>query len=407
MLLGGAGGGETTQLHWFQQDGFIWSFEPRSLMVAESSALSLSTVDDDRDGDLDVLLVDNSGTASVLTNAGGGFGSNAIVGSMLGGSATVGDVDLDGWPDIVVAGETEATTGVQLLRNLQGKPDFHQSYQDYTLGSGFTAQFGAAHGSLLADLDNDADLDLLVGRLAAERRLFSSSLPTQGGLLPPRWLRVHLGPESVANPASIGAVVTLYADAAHTLPLGVQIVDGGSGRGSQRPRALLFGLGTYTGVVYVKAVWPRGHVTSATYTGGSGDLTVNPDLSLDLVASRPSKFTVSFSPAGGQIVTHWTFEWWTDGWTVPANDRVEVTSVSDCSFSPIWIIPGNPGVTGTSVPELDAGMLIYHHTLTWVGAPCYPLCRVQYRIEGNDGEGHALSTDGISSRLPKLCPLSQ
>ncbi len=244
VLLGGAGGGETTQLHWFQQDGFIWSFEPRSLMVAESSALSLSTVDDDRDGDLDVLLVDNSGTASVLTNAGGGFGSNAIVGSMLGGSATVGDVDLDGWPDIVVAGETEATTGVQLLRNLQGKPDFHQSYQDYTLGSGFTAQFGAAHGSLLADLDNDADLDLLVGRLDPAGRLFSNSLPTQGGLLPPRWLRVHLGPESAANPATIGAVVTLYADAAHTLPLGVQIVDGGSGRGSQRPRALLFGLGT-------------------------------------------------------------------------------------------------------------------------------------------------------------------
>ena len=27
VLLGGAGGGETTQLHWFQQDGFIWSFE--------------------------------------------------------------------------------------------------------------------------------------------------------------------------------------------------------------------------------------------------------------------------------------------------------------------------------------------------------------------------------------------
>ncbi len=116
---------------------------------------------------------------------------------------------------------------------------------------------------------------------------------------------------------------------------------------------------------------------------------------------------MSFSPAGGQIVTHWTFEWWTDGWTVQANDRIEVTSVSGCSFSPIWIIPGNPGVTGTSVPELDAGMLIYHHTLTWVGAPCYPLCTVQYRIEGNDGEGHALSTDGISSRLPKLCPLSQ
>jgi hypothetical protein len=407
VMLGGAGGSEPSQLHWREQAGFGWSFGPRYPFVAESSALSLSTVDDNGDGILDVLLVNDDGVVSVLNSTGDVFSRNPVEGSILGGSATVGDVDLDGWPDIVVASETEATAGAQLLRNLRGRSDYHQRYQDYTLGSGLSGQAGTAYGSLLADLDSDADLDVLVGRLDPGGRLFSSALPAQEGPLPPRWLRVHLGPESAANPASIGATVALYTDASHTLPFGMQIVDGGSGRGSQRPRSLLFGLGEYAGDVYVNAVWPRGHVTSVTYEGVSGDLTVNPDLSLDLVSGRPPLFTLSFSVVEGLIVTHWTFEWWTDGWTVKANDRVEVTPGSGCSFTPISIIPGTPGVTGTSVPVLDGGMLIYHHTLTWVGAPCLPQCTIHYRFEGDDGEGHALGTNGFDYRMPKLCPLSQ
>lgn len=124
-------------------------------------------LDFNRDGKPDLLLLSavsrNGKTCDLLLRNDGdhftdvsettGLGSNGSLGG------AVGDFDNDGWPDLALT----TSAGVRLLRNRDGK-----SWEDKTAEAGFGPQADTCLAVCWIDLDQDGDLDLVVGSLTAK-----------------------------------------------------------------------------------------------------------------------------------------------------------------------------------------------------------------------------------------------
>jgi len=121
--------------------------------------------DYDQDGDQDIFGVSDGSHTRVFQNDGSGFFSDVTAGSGLqhplgrGYGIAVGDVDGDGWVDVLLTG-IGAPTGAQhqaLFRNLG-----NGQFLDVTASSGDLDgdPSGFLWGTAFFDLDNDGDLDL-------------------------------------------------------------------------------------------------------------------------------------------------------------------------------------------------------------------------------------------------------
>ena len=107
--------------------------------------------DADRDGDLDLLAMDHSGTR-LLQNTGGRLAVAPVVPSgSVERRASAGDYDNDGRPDLFVVGETSSRL---LHRRTDGR------FEDVTRAASLPADFhpGAA---AWVDVDHDGDVDLV------------------------------------------------------------------------------------------------------------------------------------------------------------------------------------------------------------------------------------------------------
>lgn len=110
-----------------------------------------------------------------------------------------------------------------------------------------------SRSSVIFDLDNDGDLDIVTNEFNGESLVLVSNLAQSGHAL--NWLKVRLiGTQS--NRGGVGARVTVKAgERAWT-----QVLDGKSGYLSQSLKPLYFGLGKAAAVDEVQVQWPSGRV---------------------------------------------------------------------------------------------------------------------------------------------------
>jgi hypothetical protein len=186
-------------------------------------------------------------------------------------SARFGDLDLDGALDLyVVNGFTEE----QLLRHLPNHELVEENQALRNDGSGSfdeAPEWGlnstrSGRSMILADMDNDGDLDVVVNNVRAPAALYENRLCVEEGS---GALRMRLLQPGEQNRNAVGARVVLYTNQGRLS----RTVRAGSGYLAGEAPKLHFGLGPGMEITRVRIDWPDGATSwleppapGATYT---------------------------------------------------------------------------------------------------------------------------------------------
>ena len=240
---------------------------------AEAS-MGIDAGDFDNDGDEDLFVTNWMSQMNVLyVNAGGGIFEDRRAASGLGapslaktgfGTAWI-DVDNDAWLDLLVVNgsvariEAQAKAGdrfplrmtKQLYRNL-GQDRFDDVSR--RAGRAFTS-LDVGRGAAFGDIDNDGDVDVVVGNAAGPLQLLVNMVGTRQ-----HWLGLRLLDANGKRDA-LGARVAVMRDGQP--PLWRRARSDGSYASANDPRVLV-GLGDHAGSPQVTVTWPDG--TSEAYT---------------------------------------------------------------------------------------------------------------------------------------------
>ncbi len=211
-----------------------------------------------------VLLVRDGGASGKTRRPGAG--------SMPPGwswSARFGDLDQDGYLDLYVVNGMIATDLFGHLANGE-LVEKNQAFRNRGDGS-FTAapewQLGATasgRGMLMADLDDDGDLDIVVNNLRGFAQLFENQLCSGASL------QVDLQWPDVQNRGAIGAQLALHTD------MGVlrRDVRAAGGYLSENPLRVHFGFPAATKLHELDIIWPDGAVSTIASPPAGARLTV-------------------------------------------------------------------------------------------------------------------------------------
>ena len=198
---------------------------------------------------------------------------------------SVGDVNADGWDDIFIASgmsfpyryginslllnnrgekflDSEFILGIEPRKNLYtpwfeidcSGPDATQEMNRGTCagqsGKIIAMAPRSSRSSVMFDLDNDGDLDIVTNDFNSEPQVFISDLAQRKHI---HWLKVVLV-GTVSNRDGLGATVRLRAGGQTYMKYN----DGKSGYLSQSSLPLYFGLGDATKIDSVEVTWPSG-----------------------------------------------------------------------------------------------------------------------------------------------------
>ncbi len=221
-----------------------------------TSAMSGEFGDIDLDGFVDIIVPDMA-YGCIYKNTGTGFfeemsarmGLATACGQYTSWSGNFFDLDHDGYGDLFITnGHPHRLIGEEdlMLLNKSGMRFINVSNE---MGPDFQDKF-VGRGSAVGDFDNDGDLDLLVANLNARPRL----LRNDGGNKK-NWIMIHLiGTKS--NRDAIGSRIRLTAGNITQ----TKWRSGNSGYLSQSDYRMHFGIGDNTYIDKIEVRWPTGKI---------------------------------------------------------------------------------------------------------------------------------------------------
>ncbi len=178
-------------------------------------------------------------------------------------SGKFGDLDNDGWLDLYIVNgmmeeqlfqhlpQQELVEGNKVFRNFSGDQSSSTVFQempDWNLASERSGR-----GMVMADLDLDGDLDIVVNNMRGTAQLFVNELCAPDM----HFLEIDLRWPNSSNPYAIGAIVEILANPG-TIQRRVHVAAGYLSGDAPR---LHFGLGRTPGPVEMTITWPDGLIS--------------------------------------------------------------------------------------------------------------------------------------------------
>lgn len=306
------------------------------------------------------------------------------------------DHDLDGWLDLLwISAQT-------------GEPS--RLFSCVPMGDGLalvdnTANAGLAGlqrgmGATAADFTHDGDFDLFVGTPGtADCRFFKTDARSGANALDRSYVKLRLDSPLLANNRQgIGARVMVTAGDL----VQIQHVDGGSGRGGQRDRDLIFGLGDHDGPVTATVLWPRGHEQFDVPLFVSDSIvgeTMNVITDETMVISNLNVATVVIP---GTMSFDWVFSWDTNAACDPGLDALTIDQAGIANpCLPGWTVltPATPGVEHEYAAKPGGGFV---HRFIIRNVECNLNCSVRYSAFSAHGANQATSAQ--KTKRVTFCP---
>jgi hypothetical protein len=246
------------KLSLFRNDGNLQltRMDEDALPVDAIFPMSVAWGDVDNDGDQDLYAGNLYGMANNLyENLGDGTfavmdGGRATTDAGSSYAVTFGDLDNDADLDLVVA-------------NWGGASEIYLNdgagYFEQTPSTAFRRSIHYASSLALADYDSDGDLDILIGNWPNQPGAgFEENVLIENRFADGNWIRVALE-GGVSNRSAIGALIVVETTTDGKKGRQIREVSTHSGWRSQGELTQHIGLGTTTAVSKVVINWPSGH----------------------------------------------------------------------------------------------------------------------------------------------------
>jgi hypothetical protein len=402
LLVGFLDGSSTQNPRVFENQGFLkakddffFSDKSSSKGIPGLSINSMDWVDLNHDQYLDLVVTGfgNTGGAFILENVLDPSGGRkftlqdtlSATGRWEG--ASVGDLDLNGEEDIVLSPHS-GIPAVFLAEPGSPRPTYKE--RGFTLGVKPNTESPSAFtsGAVMADFNNDHDLDLYLGRPNNEE-FFYRTMRQDGqadtlASLGVDWVDIDLATLGNSNRSLIGTKVLVKSNA--TGKEWRQVVDGGSGRGGQRANQLQFGLGNLSDDLTVTVEWPSGG--SVTFPSVAlNDTFLITETTVPSIISGSPVFLHEPYPTGAD----WVFEWTTTNKGDIQKDKVEIryepgySGTRNCTINTSRVLDWGDADVEMKVYPISTG---WKHQIVWKEQFCSDneVCHFQFRAtSGVDG----------------------